>query len=87
MQASDGLLLLADVLVPEQSPFATRLVIDDRLRVPELGKLALGHVMERVVDDLALEVLELWYPVPNVVSVRVALLRLSDRVEDALDGV
>lgn len=59
-------------------------MIHDRLRVAELFELVPGHVVERIMYRLALQVLELWHPVSDVVALRVAFLRLRQGVEDSL---
>jgi len=77
-------LLLAHVLIPEQRPLPAELVINDRLRVSQLLELVPRHVVKRVMYRLALQVFQFRNPVPDVVALRIALLRLGQGVEDPL---
>jgi hypothetical protein len=59
-------------------------VIDNRRWIAQLLELARGHIVEWIVDRLALQVLELWNPIPDVITIRIAFLRLGDGIEDPL---
>ena len=78
------LLLLTNILVPEQRPRSCYFMIHDWSRVSQLLELVRGHIMERIVDCFALEVFELRYPVADVISIGITFLRLSLSVEDSL---
>lgn len=77
-------LLLPDVLIPKQRPFPRLLVINNGRWIAQLLELARGHIVEWIVDHLALQVLELGDPIPDVIPIRITFLRLGDCVEDPL---
>lgn len=60
-------------------------MFDNRFRISELFELGTRHIVERIMDRLPLEVLELGHPVSNIVAVWVAFLALCQGVEDSLD--
>ncbi len=74
-------LLVSRILIPSQRPLPRLGVLYDGLGVPQLGKLCLAEPMERIVNRVALDVLQLGHKVPDVVSLRIALLRLAQRVK------
>lgn len=67
-----------------QRPLSTKLVLNNRLRVPQFLELGDGEKMERVACQFCVQALELGNPVADIIAVRVALLSLALRVEDAL---
>jgi len=78
-------LLLPNVLISEQSPLSANFVLHNRLRVPQLGESAAWHMGERIMNGLALQILQLGNPIPDEIARGVAFLRLRDGVEDSLE--
>jgi hypothetical protein len=54
----------------------------DLPRISQLLKLLFAQSLMRSKDGFALDVLQLRYPFPYIVPIGIALLRLTDRIED-----
>lgn len=70
-------------LIPRQRPLPTTLMIHHRLRIPIL----LRHIPRtspiRIMHRLPLHILQLRHPLPDVLALRIELLALQQRIEDA----
>lgn len=74
-------------LVPRQRPLPTSFMLHARFRIPILPRLPLRTPFIRIMDRFALHAAKLRHPFPDIHPIRIELLPLQMRVEDAEIGL